>query len=161
MRTNQKNAIITVFCFVTAFFFVACGYLWAGEHPSEHPTEQAIKQTKAITKDALATAVENYVNTKSAAADGYFSFVDPKANKALSLTLVRVHKDRLARINKDTYFACADFKEKGGDMYDLDIFMQGQSAEQLKMTDIAVHKKNDKPRYTWVKDNGLWKRNKI
>ena len=123
------------------------------EHPSEHPTS-----TKAISKESLAAAIADYVQHEAKLKGGYFLIYDAKAGKPLALTLVKVHKQRLARTAEDTYFACADFKSTDGHMYDLDIFMKGRSPDKLKVTEITVHKVDGKPRYKWVQEGGLWKR---
>ncbi|NOX38728.1 MAG: hypothetical protein GXO78_14455 [Calditrichaeota bacterium] len=129
----------------------------AKEHPSEHPTSKARK----ITKETLAEAIEAYVNAEAKKHDGYFVFMDDKEKKELKLKLVKVHKERLARISEDVYFACADFKTPDGQVYDLDIFMKGKTADDLTFTEIMLHKKNGVPRYTWYEENGVWKRKPV
>ena len=39
--------------------------------------------------------------------------------------------DRLTGLGNDVYFACADFQASNGKVYDLDIFMNGKSSENL------------------------------
>ena len=76
-------------------------------------------------------------------------------NKPLALTLEDVHKDRLGDLGDGSYFACADFKDSGGDTYDMDIFMK-RGKTGMEATDISVHKKNGVARYDWVEKDGIW-----
>ena len=105
----------------------------------------------SITRKTLAKAIENHV----AKAGATFSFSDPAINKKLNLRLLRVHKDRLSRLGPDLYFACSDFKETGGKVYDLD-FWVNVSGGQLSVTKTMLHKEDGKPRYTWYEDGGVW-----
>ncbi len=127
------------------------------EHPTEHPNAA----TKKITKETLAQAIADYVNREAKLKGGYFLFYDAKEGKTLALKLDKVHKDRLAKLGDDEYFACSDFKATDGNMYDLDIFMKGKSPDHLEVTQITLHKKNGKPRYTWYEENGVWKRKPV
>lgn len=134
---------------------VATASVSAGEHPSEHPAEHAHEGGK-ITKDALAHAITEYVDKDSKLHGGYFLVYDSKDKKSLALKLLKVHKDRLSQIGTTTFFACADFKNTNGTVYDLDVFMKGDVADDLKVTEISVHKKSGKSRYTWEKKGDVW-----
>ena len=126
------------------------------EHPKEHPAEHpAAIKTSPISKEALATAIASHVKAASAGA-GAFVVQDTATGKTLRLVLDKVHKERLARVGKDTYFACADFTAEDGASYDLDFFMRGSSADELSLTNQSVHKKNGHARYDWVMQNGFW-----
>ena len=161
MRSKKQRAALAALVIVLAFsIWTTCAF--AQEHPTEHPTKgHKAAETVEITKEALSGAITAYVKGEAAKHEGYFPFHDEKDGVDLFLTLDKVHEERLARISEDTYFACADFKSKDGAMYDLDIFMKGTSAGDLKMTDITIHKKNGKERYTWREESGLWKRKEI
>lgn len=154
MKYSRFSFFIIATLLVT-LLFVWQGNVWAQEHP-EHPQEHP-SSAKKITKDELAKEIEKYVAKEAAMKGGYFLFYDAKENKPLALSLAKVHKDRLSRIKKDVYFACADFKATDGTMYDLDIFMQGKPGH-LKATEITLHKKNGKARYKWFKEGDFWKR---
>lgn len=135
--------------------FPSLSHASAGEHPREHPkgTEGA---KGAVTREELARAIEDYVKKTAAKKGGRFTVYDGKEKKKLSLTLERVHKDRLSRVGPDIYFACADFVAENGDMYDIDIFMEGAGARSLEATDVTIHKKNGVERYTWSEEGGVW-----
>jgi hypothetical protein len=140
------------------------------EHPTEHPSEHPNEHPKAakkehpdskaagpVSKEALATAIEAHVAEVSAAASA-FVVEDEATGTTLRLILDKVHKERLARVGPDTYFACADFTAADGTSYDLDFFMRGSAVDQLSLTDLSVHKKNGHARYGWVMRDGLWTR---
>ena len=71
-----------------------------------------------------------------------------------------MHEDRLARVSENVYFACADFKAEDGKLYDLDFFME-YAKGAFKPTEITIHKEEGKPRYNWVEEEGIWKREKV
>ncbi len=125
------------------------------EHPKEHPKEHPSSQKAGLTKESLAVAITIYLEKESALKGGYFLVFDTKANEPLALTLDKVHKDRLATIGDGVYFACADFKATNGKMYDLDIFMK-EAGKDLSVSEISVHKKDGKERYTWYEKDGVW-----
>jgi len=125
------------------------------EHPAEHPVKKASAE---LTKENLATAIHDFVTAESKKSDGTYKFVDEEKEKTLKLTLKKVHKERLATLGNDTYFACADFSTKDGKIYDLDIFMKGKSAEELVPTEVTLHKEEGVERYTWSESKGVWKK---
>ena len=143
---------------VIALLAVA-GYVWAAEHPAEHPTEggpvaESAQEHPAtapaeaheeVSKENLAKAIEHYVKRDAVLKGGYFLVFDAVAKEPLVLTLVKVHKERLANLGGSTYFACADFETREGKIYDLDIFMKGPNAHHLKVTRILVHKEAGQP----------------
>lgn len=131
---------------------------FAQEHPTEHPTEHpSHKAGTEISKETVAKAIEDYVASESELKGGYFLVYDEKAKEPLVLTLDFVHQDRLSRISRDTYFACADFNSTDGKVYDLDMFVK-ETAGELEIVEITVHKVDGKARYGWVEENGMWKR---
>ena len=144
-----------------SLFLIASGQIVAQEkhpeHPkkSEHPTD---KKQAGLTKAELAAAIKTWTENESARNGGWLKVEDPVQNKTLELKLEKVHDDRLSQISPDTYFACADFVEKDGTKYDIDIFMQGKTKDDLRKTEVSVHKVNGKERYTWFEENGVWKK---
>ncbi len=132
---------------------MGAGIAYSGEHP-EHPVT---KKAPAISKEKLAEAIQAYIEKEAARQGGYYQVFDKAAGKPLRLTLVRVHKARLASLGNDVYFACADLKTPAGKLYDLDFFMKGTDAENLKFTRVTIHKEAGKPRYTWYEEDGVWK----
>ncbi len=126
------------------------------EHP-EHP-EHPTKHKKAhLTIDEFASAVDDYVAVQTENSDGYFLVEDSENGKTLKCKLKKIHKERLASLGDNEFFVCADFEATDGNTYDIDIFMQGTSKDDLKATRTLVHKDNGTPRYSWYEEDGVWK----
>ena len=123
------------------------------EHPVEHPET---KTAAIIAKDNLAEEIKHYIHSHSGK-DKLFIVEDEQSGKTLKLELVKVHKERLSSVGKDTYFACADFKADDGKIYDLDVFMSGKNAEDLSFQQFHVHKEAGVERYNWSEKDGIWK----
>jgi len=81
---------------------------------------------------------------------------DGSAKEVLQLDLLKIHMDKLTGLGNDSYFACADFKASNGKVYDLDIFMNGESTDDLAVTEISVHKEDGVERYGWQENSGVW-----
>ncbi len=128
------------------------------EHPKEHPTD---KKQAGLSKTDLAAAIRTWVDKQASASGGWLKVDDPVQQKTLQLKLEKVHDDRLSQVKPDVYFACADFVEKDGTRYDIDVFMQGKTKGDLQNTEVSVHKVNGKPRYTWFEENGMWKKKPV
>ena len=134
-----------------------------GEHPEEekkegeHPEAKAAPK-KPVTIAELAEAIEGYVNDEIELKGGCFLVYDGENEEPLALQLKKIHKDKLAKIEDRVYFACADFETPEGKVYDLDIFMEGASKGELKVTEITVHKESGERRYTWHEEDGIWKK---
>ncbi len=122
---------------------------WEWEHPEN--------KEAGLTKETLAKAIKEYVRKETALKGGVFPVYDQEAKKALSLTLVKVHEDKLSMVKNGLYFACADFKTPDGHLYDLDIFMQ-ETKKGLEVSEVSIHKEDGKARYNWVEEKGIWKR---
>lgn len=131
----------------------------AQEHPKEHPKEKAKEPSKesanVVSKESLGEAIAGYIHTDSELKGGYFIYYDKKTKKPLILTIDKVHKDKLAKVNEDKYFACTDFKDVDGQTYDMDFFMTSTEAG-LQVSEIMLHKVQGKPRYGWYEQDGLW-----
>ena len=124
------------------------------EHP-EHPEHPTTKKEPQLTVEALAISIENYIQNDVNLKGGFFVY-DKDKKELLTLTLTKIHKERLSNIGGETYFACADFSASNGNIYDLDIFMTGKSTNELLVTEINVHKENGKARYHWENKKGIW-----
>ncbi len=133
---------------------------WGAEHPKEHPKGTA---KPSVALEDVAKHIETYV--KQASKDGAFKVEDKKAGTQLSLTLDRVHRERLSAVGPDTFFVCADFKSADGKVYDLDFFVQGTSKDKLRVLQdkTSIHKENGKERYTWALNakKGIWEQKPV
>ena len=116
----------------------------ADEHPKEHPQEHP---GKAVSIEGIDKAIRDHVSEQSKA-DGKFHVKDTVLDKTWDLFLVSVHKDKLAALQNETYFACVDFKAGEGTMVDVDFFLKNDKGK-LVVTDTSVHKINGKARYMY------------
>lgn len=137
------------------------GMMGAKEHPQEGPKEEHPEPKKpTVTKESLAKAIRDYVQKETALKGGFFLVYDPVAQKTLTLSLVKVHDDRLSSLGQGVYFACADFKTPDNRLYDLDFFVK-ESELGLAVSEITIHKEDGQARYSWVEEDGIWKRKEI
>ena len=131
----------------------------AQEHP-EHPKSAQEHPKTEMTLDTLAEAITAYIQNDAKLKGGAFLILDPQTKGVLQLTLVQVHKERLASLGNGVYFACTDMKATDGTVYDLDFFMK-QGEKGIETTEVAIHKQSGKPRYNWKEENGTWSKVKI
>ena len=132
---------------------------FAQEHP-EHPKAKPADKTKAehaYSMDELEKAITTEITTEQNKNGGWYKIEDPKTNQTLSMKLDHVHRERLAKLDAKTYFACTDFKTDDGHMVDVDFFMK-DDGEKLVMSDATIHKIDGKPRYNWKEKDGYWER---
>jgi hypothetical protein len=122
----------------------------AQEHP-EHPSA-----AKKIDINALEKAIKEKIAEKAKADGGTFELEDPVLHKTWKLELIKVHRERLSRLEDGRYFACTDMREKGGkDVLDVDFFMKDDGGK-LVFSDMSIHKLNGVPRYGWEKQGDHW-----
>ena len=146
---------------VMVFFLFAAIPVPAQEHP-EHPSKDKKEHPKegeasAVTVDQMAMAIADYVNSDAKLKGGFFFIYDATAKKPLQLSLDKIHKEKLSQVGENLYFACSDFKDAGGKVYDLDFFMESVD-DKLTVTELMIHKEEGKPRYQWFEEGGMWKR---
>ena len=135
-----------------SMLFVALPFM--GEHP-EHP-EHPSKKTSHVTVQAVGKAVADFIANDAKLKGGKFLVFDGSTSQVLQLDLLKIHMDRLTGIGNNNYFACADFQGSNGKVYDLDIFMYGESADNLHVSAISVHKEEGVERYGWREKDGVW-----
>jgi hypothetical protein len=155
LRVIRFTGMLT---FIVLFALALSNLALAQEHP-EHPTKPASKASAKpeLSKETLAQAIADYVKKDSDVKGGYFLVYDGKAKKPLTLTLTKVHQDKLSKVGEGLYFACSDFKATDGKTYDLDFLMKDSDAG-LAVTEIMIHKEEGSPRYAWYEEGGIWKR---
>ena len=132
----------------------AVGFAFAQEHP-EHPTNKKAEK-KGYTVDDLDKAIRAAIAAKET--NGVYQLKD--GDKTWDLKLDKVHRERLARTDENTYFACTDFKSADNHTVDVDFFMKDESGK-LVMTDATLHKVDGKPRYNWKEKDGYWVREPV
>ena len=130
----------------------ACGLALAQEHPSDHPTEKKGAK-KGYTVDDLDKAIRAAIAAKET--NGVYQLKD--GDKTWDLKLDKVHRERLARTDETTYFACTDFKSSDNHTVDVDFFMK-DDGQKLVLSDATLHKVDGKARYNWQEKDGYWVR---
>ncbi|MTI19592.1 transglutaminase domain-containing protein, partial [Fulvivirga sp. RKSG066] len=101
---------------------------------------------KRVSISEIETGIQQYIQEKTKADDGYFKIED--GDSLLRLKLVRVHTEYLSNLGPQRYFACVDLAEVDGNVYDVDFFLSGEPGN-MTVTETTVHKLNGKPFYTW------------
>jgi len=140
----MKRVVILLFAAV-----FAVGFAFAQEHP-EHPTDKKAAK-KGYTMDDLDKAIRQAIADNSK--DGVYQVKD--GDKTWDLKLDKVHRERLARTDETTYFACTDFKSADDHTVDVDFFMK-DDGQKLVLTDATLHKVDGQPRYNWQEKDGYW-----
>ncbi|MBI4051675.1 MAG: hypothetical protein HY400_04140 [Elusimicrobia bacterium] len=123
------------------------------EHPGhEHPGGMSPKEVKKT----FTKTVEEHVATESRKSDGAFKINDSTLNKDWNLQLKKIHKNKIANLGGDKFFACADFKEKNGSKkkVDLDFYIQ-KGAAGWQVEKVLIHKVEGKPRFTYNEKNEM------
>jgi len=125
------------------------------EHP-EHP-EHPEKASVEVDVESIAMAIGEYVEGDCKLKGGFFFVFDPVSKSPLTLTLTKIHKEKLAQIGDNLFFACSDFDAQSGKVFDLDFFMKAKDG-QLVVTEVMIHKEDGNPRYSWFEEEGIWRR---
>ena len=117
----------------------------------------AAEDKAAVTPKALqakySAAVEKHVKRESKKT-GAFQVPDDVLKKEWPLALKRIHKDRIVSLGEGKFFACADFKEKGGKKTDLDLdFYVSKQGDAWIVDRVLVHKVSGVARYTYNDNN--------
>ena len=132
---------------------LACAVLTACRGETNQQPVAAQSVPNVVTADIQA-GIETYIEDKTRAGGGYFSFTSD--DKDLSLKLVRVHTEYLANLGPRSHFACVDLADISGDVYDVDFFLVGDPGD-MQITETTLHKINGQPYYAWKqKPDGTW-----
>ena len=139
-----KRLVILLFAAV-----VSAGFALAQEHP-EHPTNKKAEK-KGYTIDDLDKAIRQAIAEKET--NGVYQLKD--GDTTWDLKLDKVHRERLARVDETTYFACTDFQSSDKHTVDVDFFMT-DDGQKLVLSDAILHKVDGQPRYNWQEKDGYW-----
>ena len=110
----------------------------------------------ALSPDVIAQAVRRYITTQTAK-HGRFWMHDAVENRSLALQFVRVHADRVGSLSADLHFASVEFRQPDATTLWVDVFMRGATADLLEPERLAVQEIGGKARYTWHRQNGMWR----
>lgn len=158
MKAERGAALLTAV--LAVLVLAACGQKQAAatpeaEPPAPPPVEASAPAEAGVTIQQVADFIRTHVSTQ--APDGKLTVADEKTGADLSLTLDRVHEERLSKVAEGRYFVCADFKAAdGAKVYDLDFWVEGSTPEALQVTGVTIHKEDGVERYTWLEREGLW-----
>lgn len=100
------------------------------------------------TKAKVLQEIERYVSADTQLKK-YFFIIDPRTDRVLRLTFDHLH-DGVAAHPKG-FVACADFKDKAGKLFDVDIVVDAAS-ESIQVREIYLHKVDGKPISTGKKE---------
>jgi len=146
-----KNSKIIVIAAVLTLTTSGC----ITEHLREHPGIGKLFGAEKIKKlkEEYSAAVIKYVVDQSVKSGGAFVIKDPKLQKEWRLKLVRIHDQKIVNIEKDRYFACADFEEVDGtSKLDLDFYAK-HSENNWAVEEVLIHKVNNKKRFSYNRKN--------
>lgn len=101
---------------------------------------------KVVTAD-IEAGIKANIAKKVEEGGGYFNMTTEEG-KDLRLQLVRVHTEYLSNLGPNQHFACVDLADIGGDVYDVDFFLDGDPGS-MNVTQTSLHKLNGKPFYSW------------
>lgn len=122
------------------------------------PKKEGKSGGAAVSKEAVGSAVKDWVAKDSKLKGGFFMVWDAETKKPLVLTLEKVHDEKLCTLEDSAWFTCAEFKDADGGSYCLDIVLRGENPKNLAASEVSVHKADGKERYQWKEDGGTFKR---
>lgn len=108
------------------------------------------------TEEKIHQFTRNYIEQQYEE-DGYFKLYDPATNRTLYLKNATEIRHVKCALGDNMYYNCALFESKSGNVYDIDFFIKWDG-NNLKTTEVVLHKTNTKPRYVWDLDKsiGFW-----
>jgi len=129
---------------------------WWWAIAGEHGGEAVGGERKAWEVKAT---IDGYVKKNADEHGGYFTLPDDKTGQTLQLEMVRIHDPVRKLVKTGQYFACVDFREKGGPLeklWDLDFWVAPKDGS-LEVVQVKVHKEPKfvdgqwvkQPRYKW------------
>lgn len=103
---------------------------------SEHPGKSEVKRSWEIM-----SALEDYIGSERAKAEGVFKLKDDKTGEELSLDFIGIHQP-VRKLKEDgRYFACTDFRKVGStdQYYDIDFWLNDKTGK-ISVGEVRVHK---------------------
>jgi len=145
----RKGASIALAIVMVCMVLAGCG-----EGTPEGGRSGGAESVEAIAD--IQAGIEKHIDDKTLAGGGKFDLRFDE--KTLSLKLVRVHTEYLAKLGPKRHFACVDLVDVSGDVYDVDFFLEGDPGA-MTVTETTVHKINGQPYYAWKQSSdGTWGR---
>jgi hypothetical protein len=97
---------------------------------------------------AVAPAIEKAI--REATRDGKLEILDPRAGETRTLTYVELHK-AVKETGDGSLYACADFKDASGRLYDVDAFVHEADGSYV-LRELVLHQVEGKDRIRAPKD---------
>ena len=152
----SKN--IAVYLIVAVLSLIPCALSGCGD---QGYTEAEENTSQTVSSKQIAEAVEECIKSRAAANNGIFIAKDEKTGETLELMLKKVYTKTSGKVGDNQYFACAEFVARDGEVYDLDVYVEGKKPESLRFTKFSIHKKGGVERYTWFEVDGICRKKMI
>lgn len=104
-------------------------------------TVNAEKPVEGEKKQGVINRIESYIKKDTRLKNG-FVINNEKTGETLNLEYDYVHQT-VKKVDDGRYFACVDFKDNSGNVYDIDFYLK-ESDQGLGLDEIVLHKKNGK-----------------
>ena len=125
------------------------------EHSGESAEPEEEREPPTI--EAVALFLEGKVAVWTTEQGGWMKVADDVTGGDLELRLDKIHRERLSKTSKGTYFVCADFTTPEGKTWDLDFWVK-DTADGLEVDETTIHKEEGVARYMWYEEDGVWVR---
>ena len=150
---TTKNSLNKVLSIIALVILNACSTSAPETKESENKVEK--KKIKKVSIAEIEDGIKANIDQQVEENGGYFLLEHDSGQ--LKLKLVRVHTEYLSNLGPNSHFACVDLADVGGDVFDVDFFMEGEPGS-MKVTQTTIHKLNGRPYYTWKqnKEDKTW-----
>lgn len=119
----------------TLLFICTLGVFAALPQPAE---PQGAKEDDRAVRAAIASELDSSMR------GGKLEILDPRSGQARTVTFVELH-DAVHRTGDGSAYACADFKDESGKLYDVDVYVRGEDGG-YRLKELVLHKADGKDR---------------
>jgi hypothetical protein len=116
------------------------------DKPADSFSSDGEEKKEKVSIAEIEKGIKDHIDAVTKENDGFFPIKNDSFD--LNMRLVRVHTEYLSNLGPGKYFACVDLADQGGDVYDVDFFLEGKPGD-MRVTRTSVHKLNGKPFYAW------------
>lgn len=117
------------------FFACSIGFFAARARPAE---PQASKEEDRPLRAAIASELDSSIR------GGKLQILDTRSGEVRALTFVSLH-DAVHRTGDGSAYACADFKDDSGRLYDVDVYVRAEDGG-YRLNELVLHKAEGKDR---------------
>ncbi|MFN2424649.1 MAG: transglutaminase-like domain-containing protein [Cryomorphaceae bacterium] len=149
----MPRSFFRFFLYLASVLIASCGQQLPTDNTATNSDETPARKADIAEIEA---GIRAYIAKTAGEREGIFPL--PYEDDTLRLNLVRVHTEYLSNLGPGRFFACVDLADEGGDVYDVDFFLEGEPGN-MSVTQTTVHKQNGKPFYSWQQLlDKTWKR---